>query len=436
VPTDLVQVVLAVLVIVAAAVATFCVGQAADARGSHTRELAKSDQATVEVARHLYQTELAQAFQHISVCARGSGSSQVAASELPLSIAAEAVAADVASEQWLAANGDQPWIAPCSQLAVDPRLRLHELSTPVITDAPDPDYDPGAKWEVAALIATAVPPVVALVFLAVRLRRLRRSTRSPAPIPPTCVPMEVEGAASAPDPAAKPVRAAEASRGPGAAQEELVYQPWASAGGWVVRSELTVAWALIVLLPVIQVALALQNGPTRAEADMQASKTYAAIAAGGQRLAFESASSYQALYAGVLGDARQQVSHDEAFRDIAVEQQTLGEWESARADYLLQVVAQLAAAPDGELDPALAAAIGSDEKTWPAMAVEQNDRVGEAAAAGTQQQRLSVALLIATLVSTIITAARRDSRRSAMLLKLSGGLLVLDIAFVGVVLAI
>ena len=89
----------------------------------------------------------------------------------------------------------------------------------------------------------------------------------------------------------------------------------------------------------------------------------------------------------------------------------------------------------GGLAPTLAAALATDETMRPTMAVKQNDLVDKAAEAGKKQQRLAVALFAATLGSTIITAARRDSVRRVLLLKLSGGLLLLDVVFVGVVLA-
>ena len=74
VPTDMVEGVLVIPVIVSAAVGTFCAGS-----GGRRAQLpirarwSSATRASRRVVWQVYEVEVAQAFQHISVCARASG---------------------------------------------------------------------------------------------------------------------------------------------------------------------------------------------------------------------------------------------------------------------------------------------------------------------------------------------------------------------------
>jgi len=399
----LAQVLLAVLVAIGTSAAAYCSDQATSARQSQAREVLRRDQAVIELARHISQTEAGRNFLIAWVCSR----TEVRFSaELPDAVRSrlflDAAAAVEAVSAWArASDGSDGILHECGvgDDGYDPVERLAAQSPAELPAALPPDSDPGKVWAVAAVVAACVPPTAVVAFL-IMMQAGRRARRS----------------------------------GSQAIDDDddlgLIEQPWRVSADPAVRIELTVAWMLLITLPVIQVALGLSAGHQRARADIQGAGLYSSIGASGQLMGFRAHSQELASMVAALGLARQFVALDPDNADVTDEETALGVVEATQGEALEARAAEMGRDPkdsDG-LDRDLRRALLSDPADWEDSLAAQQNSARRATELGAGSDRVQAGILIAALVSTALTLARVDTTRTALYARLCALMLLAALA--------
>jgi hypothetical protein len=372
-----VQVVLAVVVTLAATFAAYCVDRAGDERREQVREVERRGAAIVETVRRVYAEEAPRLLLHAWLCAGEQGAVAVPEQDdVRRRLALEADVLAMAARM-SAAGGDDDLVESCeASRAYDPVAALAEQYDTDLADEVGA-ADPGAFWARAAVVASGVPFVAALVLLLVR-RVLGRRDEHTDPVDPG-----------------------------------LVAQPWEGRGTTGDRVARTVAWALVTILPVPAAILALAAGQARAEADEQASRIYAGIAASGQLVSLHGSASELAGLTASLGDARQFVALDPDNDSLASVEVWVGQAEASRGEELIALVERVTRTPtvaDG-LDPDLIAALASNPDEWKRDLAEQYDLADEATELGRRRQLVDMALLVAALATTVIAVRPATGRR-------------------------
>jgi hypothetical protein len=392
---DFIQVLLAVAVAVGATLGAYCTDRATGERQEQARDQLRRDQAIVEVTRHVYQAEAPRVFLHASACQRAQPTTPAGATPaIQTRLAIEAAATLEAARIWAQASaGSDRLLSTCQAgLAYDPVRRLAELSDAELPPSPEAT-DPGKAWETLAVLSAVIPVAAALVYLGVLLRRRKQ--------------------------------------GPATDDLELIEQPWTATGGRLIQVELTIAWALLALLPLAQVALNLEAAQARTAADAQASELYRDLSVGSGVAAFRVTSREQASFQAALGLGRQFMATDTDFAEVALEQQVLGRVQERQGDRTLELAREMGRVPTAvdDLDSAMSRAVASAEESLDEQAAAQIASAESAAALGSRAQRVGVGLLVATLASTLLAVARSSPLQHVRYLQMAAIMLVFSFLF-------
>jgi hypothetical protein len=202
-------------------------------------------------------------------------------------------------------------------------------------------------------------------------------------------------------------------------EPDVIPDPWQVRGrGWVAWGALA-AWLLVALVPVVQVEVGGRSARATAEASRLATQVTAEIELSQLHASLRNDVSFTGLELTSAADARDVAA-------VGQEDVELARWAAAEREVVArwsEAATAMTAAPAFEdgIDPALVAAINSDQDDWEQRGDEQAVAFETASQLGSSETFLAVALLLAALAATGFSSmgsrgGRRVAEAASMLL--------------------